>query len=107
MPLAQYYESVTIEERSEADEFSGVTWSQVGTETIGFIQPVSGNETFRESRSGEDIEARMYCPLDTPGKYGYRVTAENGTIYKMLYASQPEGISAVNDHKEILLGRFE
>ena len=102
--LSSYYKSFTLYRRTDSD-FSGATYASVGTYK-GFIQPVGGGETFREGKGGEAATHRLYTGLSTPAVYGDRVTYK-GQNYKVIYAIQPQGISSVEHHKEILLGLFE
>jgi hypothetical protein len=109
MAIEDFYTSLDIDKvttTGSGDVRSTSTWTAVSGDHIGFIQPVSGSESFRDGRAGEAVTARMYCPVDTPGEYLYRVT-QNSVTYSMLYTIQPQGISSVSHHKEILLGDFE
>lgn len=72
----------------------------------GFIQPISGGETFRDGKGGESATHRLYTGLATPIFYGDRIT-QNNQNYTVLYGIQPEGISSVEHHKEIILAVFE
>lgn len=102
--LTDFYKPFLIERRVGGD-FTDDEYITVGT-YHGFIQPVSGTETFRDGKAGEQVTARLYTGLTTPGIYGYKVT-QDGQSYIMLYTIQPVGISAVSHHKEILLGDFK
>lgn len=102
--LIDYYKTFTLFERVDND-FSGATYSSVGT-FKGFIQPIGGGESFRDGKGGEAATHRLYTDVSTPGLYGDRVV-QGSQFYKILYAIQPEGISAVNHHKEMILGIFE
>lgn len=85
---------------------AAVTWEPVAGPHKGFIQPLSGGEVFRDGKGGESATHRLYTSVNTPTKYGYRIT-QNGQEYIMLYAVQPSGISGVVHHKELILGIFE
>lgn len=106
--LTDYQSPITIEERTTTGgSFGTVTWSELTDDFYkGFIQPIGGGEAFRDGKAGEQATHRLYTGIVTPSKYGYRVT-QNGQSYIMLYAIQPNGISGVNDHQEIILGVFE
>ena len=73
---------------------------------LGFIQPVSGGESFAHLNLTEIVTSRMYCPVETIAEYGSIVT-QAGRKYLVLYSDQPAGISATLDHKEILLSTIK
>lgn len=102
--INNYYKSLTITENVHVD-FQPDAWTVVGYYK-GFIQPMSGGETFRDGKGGESATHRMYTVMGTPVKYRYRVT-QGGQDYIMLYAIQPAGISGTGHHKEIIMGIFE
>lgn len=108
MSLECYYTDVQIQERINAGSFqSGTTWQNLsGSPYKGFIQPISGGETYRDGKAGEQATHRLYTSVQTPSIYGYKVI-QNGQSYIMLYAIQPTGISGVDHHKEIVMGLFE
>jgi hypothetical protein len=98
--LTDYYTPFTIEDRTGAGDFDGISWTSIGV-YFGFIQPVSMNAVFKDGKGGESATHRLYTGMTTPVKYGYKVT-QNGQSY-----IQPAGISGVGDHKEIMMGLFE
>lgn len=102
--LTNYYRPLVIEEKIGSG-FSAITWDVVGYYK-GFIQPVSGRESYQKGKGGEDATHRLYTAVQTPCKYGYRVS-QDGNDYIMLYANQVNGISGTGHHKEIILGRFQ
>ena len=104
MSLEQRYISLTIEENIHVD-FMPDTWTVVGY-FKGFIQMVSGSEVFQNGKGGEKVTHRLYTHLQTPCKYGYRVT-QNGQSYIMLHTIQTNGVSGTGHHKEILMGSFD
>ncbi len=105
MAITDYYTSLLIQERDSGGSFQAQTWQNVGPYD-GFIQPVSGKENYRDGKAGEQATHRLYTDLETPAKYGYKVT-QFGQSYIILYAIQPGGISGVDHHKEILMQVFE
>lgn len=106
MAIKDFYESgLTIETRSTAAAYGGNTWSILGTDYKGFVQPLSSNDTFKQGKSGDDITHRFYTYVSTPAEYGYRLTWQ-GVKYIMTNTVQPSGISSVQHHKEILLRKF-
>jgi hypothetical protein len=104
--LTDYYSGIVIKIRNEpADSFDPVTETTLAGYS-GFIQPISGNEIFRDGKGGEQATHRLYTNVSTPGVYGYKVE-QNSQTYIMLYALQPGGISNVGHHKEVILGLFQ
>ncbi len=103
--LTNYYRSFEIYEQIGAGNFAGKTWTIIGYYK-GFIQPVSGNESFQKGKGGESATHRLYTSVQTPSKYGYKVI-QDGQSYIMIYAHQVNGISGIGYHKEILLGEFQ
>lgn len=101
---SKYYTALTIEEWVDDDE-SGASWKSIGGYK-GFIQPIGGGESFQKGKNGESATHRMYTFVSTPSQQGWRVT-QGGQSYVMLWAIQPDGISSVGSHKEIILGLFE
>jgi hypothetical protein len=73
---------------------------------LGFIQPVSGGESFSHLNLAEIVTSRLYCPVETVAEYGSIVT-QAGKKYLVLCADQPYGISGTSDHKEILLSTIK
>ncbi len=102
--LTDYFYPVEIYVRTESD-FDADVYTYLGI-YLGFIQPISGDETFAQGKNGERATHRFYTGMNTPVKYGYKVIY-NGQEYIMLYAIQPDGISGVGRHKEITMGLFE
>lgn len=71
----------------------------------GFIQPVGGAETFSHVKPDQLVTHRLYSPVDLPALYG-DIVVQGGDSYNVEYADQPDGISGVQHHKEILLSRY-
>jgi len=72
----------------------------------GFLQPVSGAEFSLHQKLDDRIDAKLFCPVAVPAKYGDVVTY-SGESWRVVWASgQYDGISSVNNHKEILLTRY-
>ncbi len=105
MAITDYYTSLLIQERISTGSFDAQTWQDVGSYN-GFIQPVFGKENYRDGKAGEQATHMLYTDLNTPAKYGYKVT-QNGQSYIIIYAIQPAGISGVAHHKEVLMQVFE
>ena len=68
----------------------------------GFIQPVSGSENFQAGKSGEKVGALLFCEMGYNAVYGDSISF-NGITYKLLYGTQPNGISGTGHHKEMTL----
>jgi len=106
MAISDFYKvGFTIESRTETSTYSGASWSDVGTNYSGYVQPVSSSDTFKQGKSGEDVTHRFYTSVSTPCEYGYRLTWQ-GKKYIMVGTDQPLGISSQSSHKEILLKVF-
>lgn len=72
----------------------------------GFVQPLRGNEQYKQGKGGEDCTAILYTSVNTPVEYLDKVIFK-GQNYIVLYSFQPQGISGTGHHKEILLGAFK
>jgi hypothetical protein len=68
----------------------------------GFIQPVSGSENFQAGKSGEKVGALLFSEMGYNAVYGDSINY-NGITYKVLYGTQPNGISGTGHHKEMTL----
>lgn len=101
--LSRRYRPYTLTEKNTTDPFAPT--ESVVEQGRGFLQPVSSSETFEHLKSDQEISARLYTNVDTVAKYGHTLTYE-GSKYTVLYAFQPEGVSSVGHHKEILVGRY-
>jgi hypothetical protein len=102
-----YFRTITIE-RKTGEDFDTLAWSTISISSDkGFIQPVSGSESFERGKAGERVAYRMYVPMDnTVVQYGDRIT-QDGQKYIVIFSIQPTGISSTNGHREISLGLFE
>lgn len=100
MSIRRFYSQALLQSKSSGDFNTAPAWT---TKQIikGFMQPVNGGEQFKELKAGEVATHRFYTNLSTSAVYGDRI-AVNGVNYTVLFAGQPNGISAVNHHKEIL-----
>jgi hypothetical protein len=92
-------------EKSVTSKAGVVTWERIQGAWTGFIQPTSSTANIQQGKGGELSQNRMYCPLNIPFLYGYRVT-QDGVQYKMLYGANPKGVSGTGDHKEIYMSYF-
>lgn len=109
-PIEKYYKPIKIEAPTTGTAYTAgsewdptkAAWTIIPGAHRGFLQAVSGNESFQDGQSGEKVIARFYCPVNTPSEYRYRIT-QNGQSYIMLY-QQPAGISGLSRHKEVLTG---
>lgn len=72
----------------------------------GFLQAVSGNESFQHGKGGEAVTHRFYTGLRTPAQYGYIIKSDTDK-FVILYQLQHNGISGTGHHKEILCGAFQ
>ena len=104
MAIEDYYSDMEIFQQVD-DDFNGSSYVSLGIYK-GKLQPISGNELFREGKAGEQSTHRCYTAVETPAGYGFKVV-QNSVSYKMYFAIQPDGISSQNHHKEILCGLFE
>lgn len=102
MAIEDYYKDYTL---------VATTVAQWGTNTEssatyqGYIQPVSGGETFQDGKAGELVTHRLYTAVSVPAKYGNKIT-QDSVDYIVIYSDQVGGVTNRQHHKEILLGRF-
>ena len=101
--LSRRYRPYTLTEKNTDDPFGPA--ESVVEQGRGFLQPVNSSETFEHLKSDQEITARLYTNVDSIAKYGHILTYE-GNKYTVVYALQPQGISSVGHHKEILVGRY-
>lgn len=105
--LTDYYTPFTLYQKSNpSNSFTGSDYTAVSGAFTGFIQPIGGNETFRDGKGGESATHRLYTNVTYGIVYGDRVE-QNSQTYTVLYAIQPTGISGVSHHKEIIMAVFE
>jgi hypothetical protein len=91
--IERYYRSFTLSRQAAgANVMTEPSYSEVGTYR-GFIQPRSGSESTAFNAVDEGY---------TPVQYGDRVE-QDGVTWRVVFATQPTGISAVAHHKEIRL----
>lgn len=100
MSIESRFKPIIIQKKP-IDSFSGVSY-EFKEVTSGFIQPVSSGETFSQVKAGEKVSHRLYTTLSCGAVYGDRVQW-NGVYYVVVSADQPDGISSVGHHKEILI----
>ena len=105
MAITDYYSNFTLSARSENTGFTGASYG-AGSTQQGFIQPVNGNDRYKDGKSGEEITHRLYCDTSVSISYGDRIT-QNSVTYIAVYTIQPAGVAGVNHHKEILLSLFK
>lgn len=73
----------------------------------GFIQPISGNEKFNMTKSGEDSTHRLYTDYRAGIVKGDKITDHNGREYIVVFAPLDEGITGFKKHNELLLKVFK
>ena len=103
--LTDYYRAYQIYTNTAADSFDAATWVLQGTEK-GFIQPAGGGEVFRDQKSGEESTHKLYTGVSVTINKGDKVS-QGGQDYIVVSARQPDGVSAVQHHKEISLKVFD
>lgn len=101
--LSRRYQAFALSRKDTSDPFEP-TESDVGTYR-GFLQPVNSSETFEHLKADQEVTHRLYTNVDTPALYGDFVTY-GALKYTVIYGFQPDGISSVEHHKEILVGRY-
>ena len=78
------------------------TITDVTTTIRGFIQPLRSSQTYTQSKAGETGTHRLYTYTSTDLIYQDRIELNNQK-YVVIEHIQPNGISAVGHHKEIIL----
>jgi hypothetical protein len=73
----------------------------------GFFQSVSGDSTFKETKSGEQYTTRLYTSYQASLLKGDTITDVDGDEYTVVFVPKPNGISGFNKHNEILLRTFK
>jgi len=107
MSIRNFYRSFLLDKRVISTDSTTATTYSPAIICQGFIQPVKGNENFKQGRAGEDVTARLYTDISVNAVYGDKVT-QDSISYIVLYGGlQVNGISGVGHHKEILLGAYE
>lgn len=106
MSIKSFYKPYLLEKRVVSAKSTTATTYGTAIVCSGFIQPIGGNETFKQGKGGEDVTSRLYNSANTVHAYGDKVT-QSGQAYIVLYGTQPDGISGRNHHNEILLGAFK
>ncbi len=72
----------------------------------GFIQPLSGDESFKLGKSGEEASHRLYTRVGAPVQKGDKIS-QKGQVYIAVFTNQLRGITGFSKHKEIILRVFE
>ena len=103
--IKRFYSSATLEKYITSTDSTVINYYDTAVDIEIFIQPRRGDETFKNGRADQDVTYAGYCPVSTNADYGDKIT-QNGKSYKVLYSDQAQGISAVGDHKELILGDF-
>lgn len=87
----------TVAGSSSVDEQTTTTFVE-----RGFIQPRSGTEVTLAGGKKESYSGVLYTKVKTALLEGDTVT-QDSTSWRVVYVTQPIGISAVNHHREVLL----
>ena len=100
--LEQKYKPLELQRQTPGtSQMDEPTYVKVGV-FRGFIQPVSGGESSAFDKVAERFSHRLYTNIATPAIYGDRVI-QGGVTWRVVYATQVDGISSVGHHKEVLL----
>ena len=100
--IEKYYRAY-VSTRSTINQWG--TNTNADTNYTGYIQPVSGGETFQDGKAGERVSHRLYTTVSATIQYGDVIT-QDSVSYVAIYTDQVGGITNRSHHKEILLGRF-
>lgn len=103
MSLRSRYTPYVIHRTSSSGGYSPTPVESTVGGFQGFIQPISGGESFDHLQLTDKVTFRLYTDTLAPLKAGDDVS-QNGETYKVLWAFQPSGISGTSHHKEVLLG---
>lgn len=90
------------------DSWGGTSeqYPATATATIdGFIQPISGGETFENNGVVFKSPNRLYCASGADIITGDRIKY-SGVTYEVRFI-QPAGISGLSKHQEVLLERID
>lgn len=102
MSLEAYYRPFRLYRVTDgASAMDTPTETLVGT-YLGFIQPVSGGEASRFSKTGEEYTHRLYTGVKTPARFG-DIVRFGDAQWSVVFAEQAQGISSVGHHKEVEL----
>lgn len=105
MPLRSRYTPFTLTRPLPGTRTVDEPTTRVVAYGRGLIQPVSGSQgQFLGPVINETVTHRLYTDVNLPAQGGDKVT-QNGVSWTVVFATQPDGISSVGDHKEILLGK--
>lgn len=101
MAISNYYKKFTASRPNQASWDGGS--NSLGT-FKGFLQPVSGSESFDHFKQDEKVTHRLYTDVSTRLLYGDIITY-SGLDYTVVFSLQENGISGIERHKEILVSR--
>jgi len=99
--IEKFYVATDIETMSTVPNDDGILTYGVAVSYLGFLQPLKASEVTSYSTSNERAEKRFYTSVSTPIKHGDRIA---GKYIVMSGGYQDDGISSVNNHKEIICG---
>jgi hypothetical protein len=100
MNIERYYRPFTLNRQTPgASAVDEPTFEAVGIYR-GFIQPVSAAVTTNAEGFEERRTHRLYTYVSTPIQFGDEIV-QDSVRFRAVNATQPNGVSAVNHHKEV------